>query len=206
MPDTTTTGSKVVWKTLERFSGYKVSSNGQITTKSGDRILKSWNSHGYNVVQLHGNGFMKRVRVHRLVGEAFLGPCPKWGFQINHKNCITTDNRVENLEWRDAKGNMKHYYDELRKSGIKPKKQKIGIQNVKTGESHTFESIGEASRFFNINDSTMCSNAIDYHNNGKVYKGEWLIYKLDENYEICKTAYPTKEYLTMGASASTITQ
>lgn len=205
MSDTTLTPSNPEWKNVERFPGYKVSRNGQVMGKNKN-LLKSWDSHGYKIVQLYKDGIPKRMGVHRLVGEAFLEKPIGNGWQINHKNCITSDNRLDNLEWRDPKGNMKHYFEELKKYGIKQKKQRIGIYNVKTQEWHIFESIGEASRFFKVEDSTMCSNAIDYHNNGKLYRKEWLIYKLDDDYEVCKSAYPTKEHLTMGAVRPIITE
>ena len=38
------------------------------------------------------------ILAHHAVLYAWVGPCPK-GFECDHLNGITTDNRLENLEW-----------------------------------------------------------------------------------------------------------
>lgn len=44
--------------------------------------------------------------VHKIVAEAFLGPCPE-GFQINHRNGEKNDNRATNLEYVTRSENLR---------------------------------------------------------------------------------------------------
>jgi len=60
---------------------------------------------GYYSVAPTVDGKNVRHYVHRLVAEAFLGPCPD-GHEVNHINGIKTDNHVSNLEYVTHAENM----------------------------------------------------------------------------------------------------
>ena len=76
------------------------------------RKLKKEVIRGYERVQLSSNGHVKHYQVHRLVGMLFIeNPLKKE--QINHKNGIRNDNRVENLEWVSPSENVIHSYEIL---------------------------------------------------------------------------------------------
>jgi hypothetical protein len=60
-------------------------------------------SAGYQIVTLLG----KTTSVHRIVLEAFIGPCPDH-HQCAHLNGVRTDNRLVNLQWVTARVNGYH--------------------------------------------------------------------------------------------------
>lgn len=64
---------------------------------------------GYIDVRLSRGGIPKTYLVHRLVAQAFIKN-PDNLPQINHLSGNKQDNRVENLAWTDASGNVLHAY------------------------------------------------------------------------------------------------
>jgi hypothetical protein len=63
----------------------------------------------YPRVRLYKNGASRDCVVHRLVMAAFVGPLPI-GHEVNHKNGVKTDNRLENLEYVTHSENQQHAY------------------------------------------------------------------------------------------------
>lgn len=90
---------------------YAVTDDGRVwsypkaTKHNGKMITLSPHRSGYITVELSKNGKQKRFYVHRLVAQAFI---PNEKKEVNHKNGIKTDNRVENLEWVTSSENKLH--------------------------------------------------------------------------------------------------
>lgn len=86
------------------LNDYEITKDGQIINKHNGHIVKpQLNGKGYLRVSI-GN---KLMFVHRLVAEKYIEN-PHNKKQVNHKNGIKTDNRVENLEWCDNQENRSH--------------------------------------------------------------------------------------------------
>ncbi len=65
---------------------------------------------------VHLNG--KNKMHHRIIAECFI-PNPDNKPEVNHKNGIRNDNRIENLEWCTRAENVQHSFKELgRKSNL----------------------------------------------------------------------------------------
>jgi hypothetical protein len=125
------------WRSVVGFEGvYSVSNVGQIRRESGsnccpkDRILKQGPSgRGYLCVRLWKNGKSNPRLSHRIVAAAFLGPCDSQQ-QVNHKNGIKSDNRIDNLEYVTMQQNMTHAVNVL--------------GAVRRGESHPIAKMTDA--------------------------------------------------------------
>lgn len=99
---------KEVWKKIEGYENYEVSSCGNIR-KNGKTIIKPEVHHkGYLRVDLFRDRNRKHMKVHRLVAEAFI-PNPENKPQINHKDFNKQNNCIDNLEWVTNSENHDHY-------------------------------------------------------------------------------------------------
>jgi hypothetical protein len=132
------------WRDVPGYEGlYQVSSYGKVRSLSrykewkgtkvfveGQTRSLTMNKKGYLTCPLNKDGRRKHFLVHRIVALAFL-PNEDSRLQLNHKNCIKTENHVDNLEWVDAKTNVRHAYENNR---IKSKKGSANGRSLLTEE------------------------------------------------------------------------
>jgi|LGVE01.1.fsa_nt_gb hypothetical protein len=172
--------SKEIWRDIPNYElFYQVSNFGRIKSLPR-KILKSDNKHQtlkgvvltpvltnrYHIVSLSKCGVRKTYRVHRLVALTFI-PNPENKPQINHRDFITTNNAIDNLEWCTASENALHsvkynknrnYYREHNHK-LKKKVVQLSLNNVVI---KVWESLYSIQKTLNIHKSNV----------GKVCKGK----------------------------------
>jgi len=100
--------SKEIWKTLDNFSKYEISSFGNIRNKTTDNILKPNIKSGYYGVNIRNdNNKYVSIKMHRLVALNFvLNPENK--ATVNHKDHNKLNNKLDNLEWATTTEQNRH--------------------------------------------------------------------------------------------------
>jgi len=167
-----------IWKALPGVPGVEVSTLGRVRTLdkvvssekmtrfTKGRILKQSYNRGYLQVGIPIDGKWSKKIAHRLVAQAFI-PNPDNLPDVNHKNCIRDDNRVENLEWCTSKYNIQ-YREKFGKKLNHP----IFAINLTTLEVSHFCSQREASRKLGVNQGNL-NSAIK--GKRKQTNGYWLV-------------------------------
>jgi hypothetical protein len=107
-----------IWKDIKGYEGYyQVSNHGRV--KSVTRTIIASDNKPYcfkgKLIKLQGNRYqsivvskksnLKNLDVHRLVLEAFVGPCPD-GMECCHSDGNGQNNNVNNLRWDTREGNI----------------------------------------------------------------------------------------------------
>lgn len=109
------------------------------------------NNMGYYVFRLKGESLL----VHRFIANKFLNK-GKSKTQVNHKNGIKTDNRVENLEWVTPLENINHAFDnDLNHCGERALSSKLKDEEVKFILQSNMRNC-DISRKLNISQQRVC--------------------------------------------------
>jgi len=91
-------------KQIPGFPKYSITEDGRVWSRWTNRWLKpSKDPHGRLMVVLYGDK-RRACRLHRLVLETYIGPCPE-GQQCRHLDGIKTHNWLSNLKWGTGKEN-----------------------------------------------------------------------------------------------------
>lgn len=102
-----------IWKDIEGYPGYEISNLGRVMSYKGKtpRIMKGqFSNSGYQRLLLNKGRkppIRKHHSIHRLVAQAFISN-PESKPEVNHKNGVKANNKVENLEWCTSSENRLH--------------------------------------------------------------------------------------------------
>lgn len=132
-------------------------------------------------------GYHKDYRIHRLVALYFIDN-PESKPYVNHIDGNKFNNIVTNLEWCTESENTVHAYKNKLISIQRPIKA-VNINDA--SDIRIFESLSEASRFFDCNKSYIY-RALNHTYNKESYKG--FKFEYIKEYNISKSAeHPTNE-------------
>ena len=115
------------------------------------------NHRGKMVVRKKTKKF-KRVAVHRLVAEAWLGKPEGDRDVVNHRDGNSLNNTPDNLEWCNHKENLRHaMLTGLSPYELREESSECRVRDFETGKVHYFTSISEAKHFMNVPIATLTS-------------------------------------------------
>jgi hypothetical protein len=97
-----------IWKDVDGFEDrYKISSFGNLYSKFKNKLLiPARDKDGYRYITLYNKGFHKFFRMARMLAINFI-PNPLNLPQVNHKDHINDNDKLNNLEWCEDYENQK---------------------------------------------------------------------------------------------------
>lgn len=144
------------WLPLANYAGYEISDQGRV--RRGERIRKlTPDENGYLRVSFWVDGRAKKVAVHLLVAETFLGPRPA-GMVTRHLSGDKTDCRLSKLSYgtpeeneadKDTHGTKvngtKHHSHKLTEAAVIAMRQRYATGGITLRELALEFSINHAS-------------------------------------------------------------
>lgn len=139
------------WRDIEGFHGYQISDRGNVRSRirkgrNRQRFSETWHiirqtvlPHGYHQIKLTRQGKRHHLYVHRLVLEAFVGPCPP-GQEARHVGeNDRSNNTLDNLCW----GTRQENSDDAARHGTRARGSRVG--SAKLTEEQATRLLQEAA-------------------------------------------------------------
>ena len=142
------------FKHIPGFSKYLINSKGELFNQTEQRLQSTYkDANGYVMCgATHDAGRRVIIGIHRLLALAFLEYTEKVNIlDVNHKNGLKDDNRLENLEWSTRSDNNKHACA----TGLKSDNNPVIVKNFYTGEITSYFSQAECARALGIGNTTV---------------------------------------------------
>jgi hypothetical protein len=114
----------VIWKAIPSCPGYEASDAGGVRNARTGAVLRPYTTRAGHKQVVPGTAAGSRL-VHRLVLEAFVGPCPP-GLECRHLNGDPADNRIGNLAWGTRGDNTR---DD--KWNGRPRRGRLSVERVR---------------------------------------------------------------------------
>lgn len=171
--------NKEIWKDVPWYEWkYQASNLWRIKNIKTNKFIKpcsDWRWYLHFI--LSKNWIQKTYKNHRIVAKEFIQN-PENKLEVNHKNWIRIDNRVENLEWCTRSENERHKYDILwyqnplkwRKSHLSSVSKKIIQYDMQWNFIKEWNSIYDAKISLSINNICYCCK-------WKFKQAGWFIWK-----------------------------
>lgn len=137
---------------IKNYPNYSIDINGNVFNTKRNKIIKTQtDKDGYNFVQVWKCSKPKKLKIHRLIAEYFIGN-PDNKPQVNHINGIKNDNRINNLEWVSASENVRHAFNNgLNKNTERQREVAVlthGKIVLNTENGIFYNSISDAAKYY----------------------------------------------------------
>ncbi len=111
----------IEWRPVVGFDGYEVSSRGDVRATGGRPLKPQLDGSDYLVLMIR----RKKLRIHRAVLMAFVGPCPN-GCEARHLDGHRHHNWLTNLAW----GTRVENAADKRAHGTQPRGESAGTAKL----------------------------------------------------------------------------
>ena len=156
------------------YSLLEINGLGQIRYKNRS-VYPYLGANGYYCFAIYHDSTRDLLNVHVLMALTFLEhPVDVTELVVNHKNGITTDNSLSNLEWTTYRGNVTHAFTK----GLRDDNKPIFVMEIQTRTISEYYSLGAFCRAKDLDNGTLW-NRLRFNRPIRPYFGYYVKYKDD---------------------------